>query len=104
LGSVHPNRGSGVNQQPEVLANIGTFAPDLLICDISMPDMDGYILLQQIRALPEAQGGNTPAIAVTAFSGEEDRQRAFERSFQQHVAKPIELEQLLRAIAQLVIR
>jgi CheY-like chemotaxis protein len=67
------------------------------MCDIGMTAMDGYVLLQQIRALPEAQGGNTPAIAVTAFSGEEDRQRAFERSFQQHVAKPIELEQLLRA-------
>jgi CheY-like chemotaxis protein len=58
-----------------------------------MPDMDGYVLLQQIRALPEAQGSNTPAIAVTAFSGEEDRQRVFEQGFQQHGAKPIELEQ-----------
>lgn len=69
-----------------------------------MPDLDGYVLLQQIRALPKTHGGNIPAIAVTAFAREEDRQRAFDQGFQQHVAKPVEPEQLVSAIAQLVIR
>lgn len=101
--------GSGQNlssSQAEVLSNLATFAPDILIYDIGMPDMDGYVLclLQQIWALPEAHGGKTPAIAVTAFAHEEDRQRALDQGFQQHVAKPIELEQLLSAIAQLAIR
>lgn len=88
----------------EVLANLATFAPDVLICDISMPDMDGYALLQKIRALPDAHGGNVPAIAVTAFAREEDRQRALDYGFQQHVAKPIEPKVLASAIAQLTLR
>ena len=88
----------------EALTNLATFAPDILICDIGMPDMDGYTLLQQIRALPSAHGRNIPAIAVTAFAREEDRQRALAQGFVQHVAKPIELEQLVSAIAQLAIK
>ncbi len=85
----------------EALASLATFAPDVLICDIGMPGMDGYTLLKQIRALPDAQRGNVPAIAVTAFVREEDRQRALDSGFQQHVAKPIEPEALASAIAQL---
>ncbi|WP_346294142.1 GAF domain-containing protein [Sphaerothrix gracilis] len=88
----------------EALANLAVFDPDVLICDISMPDMDGYTLLQQIRALPNTPRKNIPAIAVTAFAREEDRQRAIASGFQQHVAKPIESEVLARAIAQQVMR
>ena len=88
----------------EALAHLTTVAPDVLICDIGMPDMDGYTLLQQIRALPNDQGGNIAAIAVTAFASEEDRQRAVECGFQQHITKPIEPEALTSAIAQLLIR
>jgi PAS domain S-box-containing protein len=88
----------------EALANLTTFVPDVLICDIGMPDMDGYALLQQIRALPETHGGNIPAIAVTAFAREEDRQRALDCGFQHHVAKPIEPKELASAIAQLAMR
>ncbi|WP_346293186.1 GAF domain-containing protein [Sphaerothrix gracilis] len=88
----------------EVLANLATFTPDVLICDIGMPDMDGYALLQQIRALPNTKGGSIPAIAVTAFAREEDRQRALAQGFQHHVAKPIEPQDLVSAIAQLAIK
>ena len=85
----------------DVIANLMTFSPDVLICDIGMPEMDGYALLQQIRALPDAKGGCVPAIAVTAFAREEDRQQALDWGFQQHVAKPIEPQALVIAIAQL---
>lgn len=88
----------------EVLAHLASFDPDVLICDIGMPDMDGYALLQQVRALPESEGGKVPAIAVTAFAREEDRQQAFSCGFQQHLTKPIDLEKLATAIAQLVAR
>jgi CheY-like chemotaxis protein len=88
----------------EVLAQLAPFAPNVLVCDIGMPDMDGYALLRQIRALPEAQGGNIPAIAVTAFAREEDRQQAFAKGFQQHIAKPIDPQELASAIAQLAQR
>lgn len=85
----------------EALDQLLTFTPDVFICDIGMPDIDGYTLLQQIRALPDDRARNMPAIAVTAFAHEEDRQRAFEAGFQQHFAKPIEPDVLTRAIAQL---
>ncbi len=85
----------------EVLAKLSTFDPDVLICDISMPDMDGYTLLQQIRVLPDAQGGNTPAIAVTAFTRQEDRQMALSQGFQEHIPKPIDPEKLAIAIVRL---
>ena len=89
---------------PEALAHLPTFQPDVLVCDIGMPSMDGYDLMQQIRSLPDDQGGNVPAIAVTAFARKEDRQQALEYGFQQHISKPIEPEQLVNAIAQLAMR
>lgn len=88
----------------EVLANLATFFPDILICDIGMPDMDGYDLLQRVRTLPDAKGRSIPAIAVTAFAREEDRQRALTQGFQYHVAKPIKPQELVSAIAQLAMR
>jgi CheY-like chemotaxis protein len=67
-----------------------------------MPDMDGYRLLQHIRTLPDQQEKPLPAIAVTAYAREEDRLRALEHGFQEHVAKPIEPETLAMAIAELI--
>lgn len=86
----------------EVLANLATFKPDVLLCDIGMPQLDGYRLIQQIRSLPTEQGGDIPAIAVTAYVREEDYHRALKFGFQRHISKPIEPEQLVLAIAELV--
>ncbi|MGQ9872485.1 PAS domain S-box protein [Leptodesmis sp.] len=72
---------------------------DLLVCDIGLPDMNGYDLLQCLRSLPN---GNFPAIALTAFAGEGDREQALAVGFQQHLAKPIEPDVLIAAIANLV--
>lgn len=66
-----------------------------------MPDVDGYTLLEQIRALPAEKGGQIPAIALTAYARPEDQQRAFNSGYQQHVSKPLEPEQLVRAVAVL---
>ncbi|MDZ4878303.1 MAG: Sensor histidine kinase RcsC [Chroococcidiopsis cubana SAG 39.79] len=71
---------------------------DILISDIGMPGMDGYMLMQQIRALSLGQGGKIPAIALTAYAGECDRQKALSAGFQKHIAKPIEPEQLIEAV------
>lgn len=84
----------------EVLLLLNEFKPDVLVCDICMPDMDGYTVLQHIRALPSDQRGNIPAIALTAYAREEDYQRSLHHGFQQHLAKPLEPEQLAIAIAQ----
>lgn len=71
---------------------------DLLISDIGMPDLDGYTLVRQIRERSPNQGGNIPAIALTAYAGEIDQQQALAAGFQQHMTKPIEPEVLIQTI------
>lgn len=83
------------------LAALKRFQPDILLSDIGMPDMDGYMLIRQLRTLPPEQGGATPAIALTAYAGELDYQQAIAAGFQRHLAKPIEPEKLIRAISEL---
>ncbi|MBE9107956.1 response regulator [Nodosilinea sp. LEGE 07298] len=97
--------GAEVDTMPSAeaaLAYLETASPDVLVCDIGMPDMDGYRLLQHIRASAAYQGKHFPAIALTAYAREEDRQRAFEHGFQKHMAKPIEPEALAIAVADLI--
>ncbi len=85
----------------EVLATLESFQPDVFVIDIGMPDVDGYALIQQIRALPPEKGGQIPAIALTAYARAEDRQRALNSGYQRHVTKPIEPEQFLQAVVAL---
>jgi CheY-like chemotaxis protein/two-component sensor histidine kinase len=74
--------------------------PNIIVSDIGMPVMDGYMLMRQIRALPE--GKEIPAIALTAYAGELDRQQAEAAGFQRHVAKPIEPEVVVAIVVELV--
>ena len=91
-----------VTSASQVLANLTSFQPNVLICDIGMPDVDGYTLLQQVRALPPEKGGQIPAIALTAYARQEDQQRALDSGYQRHLPKPFEPDQLVRAVALLV--
>jgi two-component system, chemotaxis family, CheB/CheR fusion protein len=77
---------------------------DVLICDIGMPQEDGYWLIKQVRSLSPEKGGQIPAIALTGYTSKEERQRAIAAGFQRHVAKPIEPVQLAELIADLVRR
>lgn len=85
----------------ELLAGLEDYAPDVLLCDIGMPGMDGYTLLQQVRAHFVESDRSIPAIAVTAYAREEDRQRALEVGFERHITKPIEPGRLARAIEEI---
>jgi PAS domain S-box-containing protein len=85
----------------EAIVKLSQFQPDVLLSDIGMPDVDGYMMMQQIRSLPMEQGGSVPAIALTAYAGEIDYQRAITVGFQRHIAKPIEPQVLIQAIAEL---
>jgi signal transduction histidine kinase len=78
--------------------------PDVLIADLGMPGMDGYALIEQVRALDPDYGGKTPAIAVTAYASPQDRLRALQAGFQNHVTKPVEAEELAIVIASLTGR
>jgi PAS domain S-box-containing protein len=84
----------------KVLEALAQFQPDILVSDIGMPNIDGYTLIQQIRALPLERGGQIKAIALTAYAAEFDQQQALEAGFQQHLAKPIEPAVLVRAIVK----
>lgn len=86
----------------EVLQTFEQSQPDVLISDIGMPELDGYMLIGQIRALPAAKGGQTPAIALTAYAGELNQQQALAAGFQQHISKPVEPEALVKTIVALV--
>ncbi|HZO23037.1 MAG TPA: response regulator [Steroidobacteraceae bacterium] len=75
--------------------------PHVLIADLGMPGMDGYALIEQVRALEPEFGGQTPAIAVTGYASPSDRLRALQAGYQNHVAKPVEPEELAIVISSL---
>jgi PAS domain S-box-containing protein len=77
---------------------------DALVSDIGMPEMDGYALMCQIRQRSQtipARASLLPAIALTAYAGEGDQQQALQAGFQQHIAKPVEPDAIVQAIAKL---
>lgn len=82
----------------DVLLNLPSFRPDVLISDIGMPQVDGYALIQQIRSLSPEQGGQIPAIALTAYAREEDHEKAITKGYQGHITKPLEPEPLVQLI------
>ncbi|MBG1241474.1 PAS domain S-box protein [Nostoc sp. NZL] len=86
----------------EALQAMPQFQPNLLLSDIGMPELDGYMLMRQIRAMPPEMGGTIPAIALTAYAAEADYQQAIAAGFGQHITKPVEPAKLLRAIANLI--
>jgi len=88
----------------ETLEVVGHWRPSVLVSDIGMPDGDGYALISKLRALEPEQGGNTPAVALTAYARSEDRLRALAAGFQMHVPKPVEAVELILVIASLAGR
>ena len=77
---------------------------DVLVSDIGMPNQDGYNLLRRVRSLPPEMGGQIPAVALTAYARTEDRRAAFLAGFQSHLAKPVELAELIAVITNLTGR
>ncbi|MEH1921136.1 PAS domain-containing protein [Nostoc sp.] len=86
----------------EALKTISQAVPNLLISDLGMPEMDGYSLIKMLRAMPKEEGGEIPAIALTAYAGESDRDRVLAAGFQRHIAKPVQPTELLTSIADLL--
>lgn len=75
---------------------------DLIISDLAMPDEDGYSLISQIRKFPPDEGGATPAMALSAFTTKENREKAFLSGFQKYHTKPFEPDLLIREIIELI--
>jgi signal transduction histidine kinase/ActR/RegA family two-component response regulator len=74
---------------------------DVLLADIAMPGEDGYSLIRTLRALDSPALASIPAAALTAFARNEDRQQALQAGFQLHLAKPIDAQTLVSAVATL---
>jgi signal transduction histidine kinase/response regulator RpfG family c-di-GMP phosphodiesterase len=97
-------RGSGAvvhecGSAAEALEMLDTHAADMLLSDIGMPYQDGYALIAEVRR--RDAGRHLPAIALTAYATAEDRARALSAGFHLHLAKPVDNEQLIAAVASL---
>ncbi|MCC5607445.1 PAS domain-containing protein [Nostoc sp. CHAB 5834] len=90
-----------VSSAAEVLANLESFQPDVLVSDIGMPEVDGYSLIQQIRTLTPEKGGHIRAIALTAYARVDDYQRSISSGYQRHVTKPLDPQELVQAVVAL---
>jgi DNA-binding response OmpR family regulator len=75
-----------------------------LLSDIEMPGEDGYSLIRKVRLLDVEQGGQVPAVALTAHARLEDRVRALSAGFQSHIAKPVNADELVAVIRSLARR
>ncbi|MEH2464069.1 hybrid sensor histidine kinase/response regulator [Nostoc sp.] len=94
---------TAVGSADQALQALTQSKPDILLSDIGMPEMNGYMLMQQVRDLEAEVGGKQiPAIALTAYAGEINQQQAIRAGFQQHIVKPVAPEELLMAISNLV--
>ena len=88
----------------EALARIAQRRPDVILCDIGMPEQDGYTLIRRVRELSALRGADVPAVAVTAYGRVEDRVRSIEAGYDMHITKPVEPEALIAVVANLVKR
>jgi CheY-like chemotaxis protein len=90
-----------VDSARAALSNLQTFKPDVLLSDIGLPVESGYDLIREVRSLP-TELSKIPAVALTAFATEKDRQRALSAGFQIHLSKPVEPQALIDVIEKLV--
>jgi CheY-like chemotaxis protein len=88
----------------EALEALAAFRPQVLLCDIGMPGVDGYELLRRVRNLPDPALARTPAVALTAFARSEDRTRALRAGFLVHLSKPVEPAELVATAASVAGR
>jgi signal transduction histidine kinase/CheY-like chemotaxis protein len=70
--------------------------PDAMLVDIGLPDIDGYQLAQQLRAMPETS--NTVLVAITGYGQAKDRERAIAAGFAHHLVKPVDMTALMRVL------
>lgn len=75
------------------------FHPQIVLCDIVLPDIDGYLVAESLRADPEF--ASVYLVALTGFSQEDDRRRAARAGFDYHLAKPIDIAQFQHLLADL---
>ncbi|MGH9958749.1 MAG: hybrid sensor histidine kinase/response regulator, partial [Pyrinomonadaceae bacterium] len=95
---------TAVSSAADAISAIKSSRPDIVVSDIAMPGEDGYQLIEKIRAMNVEPDGPIPAVAITAYAKEEDRETALSSGYQNYLAKPIELSELVTVVEQTVGR
>jgi signal transduction histidine kinase len=95
---------TGASSAAHALDLLAQVRPDVIVSDIGMPLHDGYELIADIRSLSPSEGGNTPAMALTAFASRDDRARAVAAGFDRYATKPVDLAEFVATIAGLAGR
>ncbi len=85
---------------PAGLAMAKADPPGLIICDIKMPELDGYQVLESLRADPDRRVATIPIIAVTALAMNGDQEQIIAAGFDAYLGKPVEVDALRRAVEQ----
>jgi CheY-like chemotaxis protein len=88
----------------EALDQIRRARPDIVLCDIGMPQMDGFELLRRIRSMDDPATRRLPVLAVSAYASEDYRMRSLRAGFQGHVAKPFNPFDLVQTVADVLTR
>ena len=83
----------------DALAIVRAWRPDVLVSDIEMPSEDGYSLIRNVRALGPSEGGDTPAVALTAYGRTHDPVMSLTAGYNMHVPKPVNPGELTAIIA-----
>lgn len=76
--------------------------PDVIISDLGMSEEDGYSLMTRIRAMETNEGGKIPAIALSAFTSQDNKTKAYEVGFQKYHTKPFEPDLLINEVLELL--
>jgi CheY-like chemotaxis protein len=99
---LHGAKVVSVDSAAKAMEAVLQFCPDIVLCDLMMPEMDGYAFLRQIRALDDEFGKAVPVVALTAFAGAENRLKTKQAGFEIHLDKPIDPPQLIDTIDMLI--
>ena len=92
---------TAVSSAEPAMRAMSLIQPNVIVCDLAMPDVDGYTLMRRIRGLPLERGGDIPAIAVTAYSEAYDTGKAYAAGFDMYMTKPINLTSFCQLVADL---
>jgi CheY-like chemotaxis protein len=85
----------------EAYQSLAEHRPHVIVSDIGMPGVDGFEFARGLRALSPERGGDTPIVALTAFTSAQDRRRSLEAGYDCHLAKPINMDELVRVLQRL---
>ncbi|HXH37430.1 MAG TPA: response regulator, partial [Thermoanaerobaculia bacterium] len=106
LGAIFRHAHAAVAAASSVREGLEQFAstsPRIVVCDLAMPEEDGFAFVRAIRALPGASK-TTPVIALTAFGRPEDRKQALAAGFDAYLKKPVDPEELTSTVLRLTAK